>query len=282
MIPNAVAASILQSGLIPTGTRVQVFNQIYWVFLGLGTLVGIVVIGYMLKNAYEYRYRGGVDDDSDRPKLGEMPTGGGKGKKLFLSFSLSAIIVISLIAWTYGTLLYVEAAPDQGADTVDVEVVGYQFGWEFHYKNDNGETMVTTDGILRVPEDTRINLRVTSRDVWHNFGIPGQKVKADAIPGEYTDTWFRSNQPGKYQANCYELCGQGHSYMTADVVVMEQGEYNSWYEQAKSNSTDGGNNSTATATGTENSTATDTTTATDSNTTAGGNSTATPTGTAGG
>lgn len=267
MIPNAVAASILQSGLIPKGTRVQVFNQIYWVFLGLGTLVGLVVIGYMLKNAYTYRYRGGVDDDEDRPKLGEIPTGGGKGKKLFLSFTLSAIIVISLIAWTYGTLLYVEAAPDQNADSVDVEVVGYQFGWEFHYKNEAGKTTVTTDGVLRVPEDTRINLRVTSRDVWHNFGVPGLKVKADAIPGEYTDTWFRGSEPGRYQANCYELCGQGHSYMTADVVVMEQSKFNAWYQQAQSNSTaSGGNNSTATG---SNSTAT------------GNNSTATPTGTAG-
>lgn len=257
MIPNAIAASILQSGLIPTGTRMQVFSQIYWVFLGLGTLVGIVVVAYMLKNAYTYRYRGGVDDDDDRPKLGEMPTGGGKGKKLFLSFSLSAVIVISLIAWTYGTLLYVEAAPDQGADTVDVEVVGYQFGWEFHYQED-GETVATTDGTLRVPEDTRINLRVTSRDVWHNFGVPALKVKSDAIPGEYTDSWFKANEPGTYQANCYELCGQGHSYMIADIVVMEQGEFDSWYQDAKANKTEsGGNESTSQGTATTTATATE-------------------------
>lgn len=251
----------------------QVFNQIYWVFLGLGTLVGLVVIGYMLKNAYTYRYRGGDDDDEDRPKLGEIPSGGGKGKKLFLSFSLSAIIVISLIAWTYGTLLYVEATPDQSADSIDVEVVGYQFGWEFHYKNDQGQTVATTDGTLRVPEDTRVNLRVTSRDVWHNFGVPALKVKADAIPGEYTDSWFVASETGTYQANCYELCGQGHSYMTADVVVMKQGQFDSWYQQAQSNSTaSGGTNSTATQGGT-NSTTTPTA--------GGNNSTATPTGTAG-
>lgn len=264
MIPNAIAASILQSGLIPTGTRMQVFNQIYWVFLGLGTLVGVIVVGYMLKNAYTYRYRGGADDDDDRPKLGEMPTGGGKGKKLFLSFGLSAVIVISLIAWTYGTLLYVEAAPDQGADTVNVEIVGYQFGWEFYYLDDDGErTGVMTDGTLRVPNDKRVNIRVTSRDVWHNFGVPELKVKSDAIPGEYTDTWFKAESTGTYQANCYELCGQGHSYMVADVVVMEQGEFNSWYQSAQANAT-----------------ATDNGTATGGNGTAAGTATGTPAGTA--
>ncbi|PSP83957.1 cytochrome c oxidase subunit II, partial [Halobacteriales archaeon QH_8_68_33] len=82
----------------------EVFQRIFLVFLGLGTLVGTVVISYTLYNAYKYRYREDADPapDADRPELGEVPEGGGKGKKLFLSFGLSAIIVLSLVAWTYG------------------------------------------------------------------------------------------------------------------------------------------------------------------------------------
>nr|WP_209492093.1 cytochrome c oxidase subunit II [Halolamina salifodinae] len=231
MIPDAIAASVLQSGLIPRGTRVQVFSEIYWVFLGLGTLVGAVVIGYMLKNAYKYSDRGGADE-KERPKLGEMPTGGGKGKKLFLSLSLSAIIVISLIAWTYGTLLFVEGQTgDQG---VDVEVEGYQFGWNFHYLNDDGEySGVNTTGTLRVPVDTQVNLQITSDDVFHNFGIPALSVKGDAIPGETTETWFKATEAKNYTAHCYELCGQGHSYMEAGVIVMEEEAYNDWYAEQR-------------------------------------------------
>jgi cytochrome c oxidase subunit 2 len=228
MIPDATAASVLQSGLVPEGTRVQVFSEIYWVFLALGTLVGAVVLAYMLYNAYKYTYDGG-SDEKDRPKLGEVPTGGGKGKKLFLSLSLSAIIVISLIAWTYGTLLFVEGQTgDQG---VDVEVEGYQFGWNFHYLNDDGSYAgVNTTNTLRVPVDKQVNLRVTSADVFHNFGIPELRVKSDAIPGQTTDTWFEASETGNYTAHCYELCGQGHSYMDAQVIVMEQDEYRDWYE----------------------------------------------------
>ena len=230
MILDAIAASILQGGIVPTGTRVQVFTEIYWVFLGLGTLVGAVVIGYMLYNGYKYRYQGGEDTDGDRPKLGEIPTGGGKGKKLFTSLTLSAIIVIALIAWTYGTLLYVEAAPEQPESDVNVHVEGYQFGWDFTYLDANGEsTGVETNGVLRVPADTRINLEVTSRDVFHNFGIPALKVKSDAIPGETTETWFEASQTGEYEAHCYELCGQGHSYMDATIVVMEEEKFEDWY-----------------------------------------------------
>lgn len=230
MILDAIAASILQGGIVPRGTRVQVFQEIYWAFLGLGALVGAVVIGYMLYNGYKYRYQGGEDKDGDRPKLGEIPTGGGKGKKLFTSLTLSAIIVISLIAWTYGTLLYVEAAPEQPDAGVDVHVEGYQFGWDFTYLNDAGNsTGVETTGTMRVPAGTRINIEVTSRDVFHNFGIPGLKVKSDAIPGETTETWFEATQTGNYTAHCYELCGQGHSYMDATIVVMEQDEFEDWY-----------------------------------------------------
>jgi len=243
MIPDATAASVLQSGLIPEGTRVQVFSEIYWVFLALGTLVGAVVIGYMLYNAYKYSYEGG-SDEKDRPKLGEVPTGGGKGKKLFLSLSLSAIIVISLIAWTYGTLLFVEG--QSGEQGVEVEVEGYQFGWNFHYLNDDGSYAgVNTTNTLRVPVDRQVNLRVTSADVFHNFGIPELRVKSDAIPGETTETWFEASDTGTYTAHCYELCGQGHSYMDAEVIVMPQDEYEDWYASQTASANESASNESA-------------------------------------
>jgi len=215
--------------VIPEGSRVEVFQRIYWVFLVLGTLVGVVVIGYMLYNAYKFRDVGEEDTVEDRPELGELPTGGGKGRKLFLSFTLSAIIVVSLVVWTYGTLLYVENAAAgesgvEGEDPVDVRVEGYQFGWRYHYENGN-----QTD-TLYIPEDRTVRIHVTSADVWHNFGVPEFRVKSDAIPGQWTTTWFIAEQQGEYTAKCYELCGSAHSYMEGPVEVMSQSEFEEWYE----------------------------------------------------
>jgi len=220
------AAAVAQSGLIPRGTRVHVFQQIYLVFLALGTLVGIVVIGYMLWNAYKYRADGAPDDDGeDRPELGELPSGGGKGRKLFLSFSLSAVIVISLIVWTYGTLLFVEEpASATEAEELEVDVTGYQFYWQFEYPNGHSSA-----NELRVPQGVRVQLNVTSADVFHNFGAPGLRVKTDAIPGQTSETWFIGDETGRYVANCYELCGVGHSQMQATIIVMEPSEYREWY-----------------------------------------------------
>jgi cytochrome c oxidase subunit 2 len=226
IVRQAILAAAAQVDVIPRGTRMFVFQRIFTVFLLLGTLVGVVVVSYMLYNAYKYREGADHDDGAiDRPRLGELPEGGGGGKKLFTSFVLSTIIVISLITWTYGTLLFVESGPPQG-EAMEVDVTGFQFGWEFEYPNGYSE-----QGVMRVPVDQAVRLNLTSDDVFHNFGAPGLKVKSDAIPGQTTETWFIANETGNYTAQCYELCGQGHSYMTATIVVMEQEEYEQWYAE---------------------------------------------------
>jgi cytochrome c oxidase subunit 2 len=223
-IPLSVGQLVpAQSGIVPKGTRVEVFQQIFSVFLVLGTIVGIVVIGYMVYNGYKYR-DDEERDEKDTPNLGELPSGSGGGRKLFLSFGLSTIIVVSLIVWTYGTLLYVEEKPTvDGGDSVEIEVVGYQFGWDFVYPNGH------VSDTLRVPQGQTVHLTVTSDDVFHTFGVPELRVKTDAIPGQQTESWFIAEETGTYEARCFELCGAAHSYMTADVKVMPQDEYESWY-----------------------------------------------------
>lgn len=224
------------------------FEQIYWAFTILGTLVGIVVMGYMLYTAIKYRDDGEEAEDSDRPELGELPTGGGKGRKLFVSFAMSALIVISLIVWTYATLLYVENAVaqdqiGQNDDVLDVTVVGYRFGWTFAYEGGNetlrvdGQTWenVTIVGddeadVLRLPVDEKVRLTVVSRDVFHTFGVPALRAKTDAIPGQVTRTWIEASEPGQtYLAKCYEICGSGHSYMTSPVKTMTNESFQDWY-----------------------------------------------------
>lgn len=206
-------------------TPADVFDEIFLVFLVLGTVVGVVVIGYALYNAVKYREGSETKRPKDtvRPSLGALPEDGGGGKKLFLSFGISAFIVIGLILWTYSALLYVEAEPETDAE-MEVDVVGEQFAWQFVYPN--GES---TYNELRVPQNTSIRLNVTSNDVMHNLGIPELNAKTDAIPGQTTSAWFVAEETGTYDAHCYELCGAGHSGMNADVIVMEQSEFDSWY-----------------------------------------------------
>lgn len=241
-------------------TQVDVFSNLYLVFIGLGTLVGIIVMSYTVYNAYKYRTtdkdvqgrydvdENELDGESDeysvaRPQSGEIPTGQGKGggKKLFMSFGMSAVLVLGLIIYSYSLLLYVEDTSANEEDALEVEVEGYQFGWDFEYES--GLTSSDYDaselsdvvgeevgsGALVVPEGEVTQLRITSRDTFHNFGIPEFRAKGDAIPNDYTNTWFQPEKTGLFRANCYELCGQGHSDMHGDVVVLPEDEFEEWY-----------------------------------------------------
>ena len=203
-------------------TRVDVFGEIFLVFLALGTLVGVVVVAYIMYNAYKYRdVEADETDDVDRPTLGELPVGGQGGKKLFLSFGLSAIIVVSLIIWTYGMLLYVEDGPDQleGDDHVEIDVEAFAFGFQYDYGDDD----ISMSNDLIIPADEPVEVHVTSTDVWHTFGISQERVKADAIPGEEDTTWFVAEETGVFEnaVECFELCGDGHSAMQHDLTVID-------------------------------------------------------------
>jgi cytochrome c oxidase subunit 2 len=215
-------------GVVPRGTRTEIFSQIFDVFLLLGTVVGVVVVSYTLYHAVKYRDGDGETEragEFDPPELGELPSSSGGGRKLFVSLFLSTVIIASLILWTYGTLQFVEAnSPAEDENALDVEVVGYRFGWTFVYPNGH------TSNELRVPSGRAVELHVTSKDVFHTFGVPGLRVKTDAIPGQHTDTWFKPDGTGTYEARCYELCGVGHSQMTANVTVMEPVEFREWYD----------------------------------------------------
>lgn len=221
---------------VPEDWRAQagVFEDLFFTFLVIGTVVGFVVVAYTLYHAYKGRDTGATPADFDPPTVGELPVGqtGPKSRKLFLSFGISAVIVISLVTYSYMLLLYVEQGPstdvqvdgDQDVEEMEIQIIAFHPGWEFVYPN--GESTINE---LRVPQNTLVRLSVTSEDVWHNFGVPELRVKADAIPGQESNTWFYAEEPDEYRANCYELCGPGHSYMNADVIVMEESAFDDWY-----------------------------------------------------
>lgn len=226
--------------------QAEVFSEIFLVFLVIGTLVGLVVVSYTLYNGYKYRDTDAraAEADADgfeKPRVGELPSQSkdDKSKKLFVSFAISAVIVISLVVYAYTLFIYVEAGPssavaDDAEDTMEIEVTAIQFGWQFEYVDDDvpEEDHATSFNTLYVPqdEDVVIRLDVTASDVWHTFGVTELRIKADAIPGQTDTTWFIPEETGTYTIECFELCGDGHSGMIGEIVVMEQAEFDDWYQ----------------------------------------------------
>lgn len=142
----------------------------------------------------------------------------------------------------------VDQPPDE-ADANVVRVMAQQFHWNFMYPGpdkrfgkqnielvspDNlfgrdwndpaGKDDFETVNDLRVPLGEPTIFQVSSLDVVHSFKIIALRVCQDAIPGISVPTWCVPLEEGRYQINCAQLCGAGHSVMTQGFLTVQSPE----------------------------------------------------------
>jgi len=206
--------------------------QDYWYMLfhyyliaaiALGGTVAGLLIYFLLK----YRTRSESEYSDDYPGPGRLPSKFTKIGATKYSLVVTGIIVMGLTIATFPYTEYVEYTPEKADMTI--WVTGFTFGWRFQYPADYGG--FTTIGEVVVPTDTVVEFKVTSQDVFHAFGIPDFKVKIDAIPGIVNTLWIKTpSKPGEYDIFCYELCGVGHSLMTAKLKVVTPEEFQKFVE----------------------------------------------------
>jgi cytochrome c oxidase subunit II len=187
---------------------IDVLHYIVW---GTTMLGAFGTLAFMV--AFLVRYRKGRVGETTRRV--EVP--------LVLEVGFVLIPLLIFLAWfQIGFKQYVRfTSPPK--DAMDVYVMGKKWMWKFAYpQGPNGLN------VLRVPAHRPVRLLITSRDVLHSLFIPAFRVKMDAVPGRYSQTWFTANTPGTYPIYCAEFCGTAHSMMLAEVVVMEPEAYDAW------------------------------------------------------
>jgi cytochrome c oxidase subunit 2 len=203
--------SALVSSLPPTtATWDFLFN--WYLFFGAGA--AIVVISMMVFFMIRYRARG--NEPAPHHKV--------EGWKVVLVTVLISLSILTAAEYqTFASFSNIEV-PSSG-DPVYVHVLGYQWGWNFTYPN--GAFAIDN---LTVPAGETVILNITSRDVFHSFGISMLAVKEDAIPGKVNQLWFEVPQPGSYPyaIRCFELCGIGHAFMYGNLTVVSQSAWNAW------------------------------------------------------
>lgn len=149
----------------------------------------------------------------------------------------------------------VDKFPPADKSTV-VQVVAQQYAWNFRYpgpdgifgrqdmrfvsstnvfgvdpSDPNGRDDIQTLNDLRVPVNKPVILYVSSKDVIHSLKIISMRVCQDAIPGLRIPVWFTPTEIGRYQINCAQLCGPGHSAMTGGyLTVVSQADYDKWLQ----------------------------------------------------
>ncbi|MFC1529770.1 cytochrome c oxidase subunit II [Gemmatimonadota bacterium] len=111
---------------------------------------------------------------------------------------------------------------DVPEDAMIVQVTGRMWDWSFRYENGK------TSERLYVPIHQPVKVVLNSVDVNHSFFIPAYRVKEDVVPGRETYLWFKPQSLGETNIFCAEYCGQQHSYMMSEVVVMGDDEFQAW------------------------------------------------------
>ena len=119
------------------------------------------------------------------------------------------------------------AFPAHHKSAFQVQVIGQQ--WQFTYRYPSLGGLESNQ--LYLPEDTDVELHVTSLDVVHSFWAVELGVKADANPGVDNVAYVQTRGPTTFHVRCAELCGLWHGYMFNNGRVVDSAQFHSWASQ---------------------------------------------------
>jgi cytochrome c oxidase subunit 2 len=206
----------MYSGSLTVPPTTATFDFLFNWYLVSAIIAGGFVIGLLLFFAIKYRAREGGPPASKGPE------------NLWIVVAVVVIMAGALGAAGYQSFASVSNIEiPSSPNSVTIKVTGFQWGWNFTYPN--GQFAVDN---LTVPVGRVVILNITSRDVYHEFGISMLAVKEDAIPGKVNQLWFEMPDPGVYvdAIHCFQLCGVGHAFMIANLTAVSQASWDSWME----------------------------------------------------
>jgi cytochrome c oxidase subunit 2 len=272
-VPRATYLRLLGVVVVLTLIMAIPFTQIHWdgvqastqaddidtllnVMIVLSSFVFAVVIvalGYCI-----LKFRAKPGDESD----GEPIHG---NTRLEIAWTVIPTIIV-LFGAVYSAVVLANIEK-KDPNRMVLDVTAQQYKWTFSYPLPNGK--VVNSDQLYAPVDRQLELHLTSLDVLHSFWVPQWRIKRDLVPagpsGNDIDNTVvvTPDRVGDYDVLCTELCGFGHSTMSAFVHVLPAAQFQSWLsKQEKIQANGGGPPAPVTTTGTSTTPSTTTTTTT--------------------
>ena len=215
----------------------------FWVTGGVFMAVGL----FMVYCVWRYRYQKGRKSEY-------------KPEDKKLEFHLTWITAVGVVALLAPGLVVWNKFVTVPENAVKVEVMAYQWGWNYRLAGEDGilgktsiqnisddnpygldlndpngkDDLLVEDADLHLQIDKPVKVLLRSIDVLHNFYVPEFRAKMDMVPGMITFYWFTPTKTGEYEILCAELCGTGHYAMLGTVMVEEEGDYSNWLAQQAS------------------------------------------------
>ena len=196
------------SDFLPEATNHAVDIDFLFKFMLVASVaVFLIVEGYMVYFIARYRHRAGEPAN----KLGADIHGNTRLEIIWSA--IPAIFLVVLTALSFKVYLQI-IAPQSGEYAI--KAIARQFSWECDSEQYTG---IKELGTCHMPVNTKVRIDLDALDVIHSFWVPEFRVKQDAVPGYPTRMHFTTTRAGVYHLICSELCGAGHSQMTAVLSV---------------------------------------------------------------
>jgi len=138
------------------------------------------------------------------------------------------ITVLAIITWVSTHTLDPYRPLKSDVAPVNVQVVSLEWKWLFIYPDYN----VATVNFMPIPENTPINLSLTSDAPMNSFWVPAIAGQIYTMSGMTTKLHFMADKVGTFNGSSANISGTGFSDMTFKVYSKTAFDFEAWALQA--------------------------------------------------
>ena len=227
----AVLAYVVQGRDIPVlnthGTIANQQRDLILLTFGLGMLVVIPVITMLFVIAWKYR-AGNTKAKYDPKFNGHLGL-----EALWWGIPCLIIIALSIITAISTHALDPYKQLESNAEPINVQVVALEWKWLFIYP-DKG---VATLNYLNIPENTPINLTLTSDAPMNSFWVPALAGQVYTMSGMSTKLHFMADKIGSFNGSSANISGEGFADMNFKVNSMTNANFSKWVSKSANSKT---------------------------------------------
>lgn len=209
------------------GTIANQQRDLILVVFGLGMLVVIPVLTMLFVIAWKYR-AGNTKATYDPEFNSHLGL-----EVLWWGIPCLIIIVLAVITVISTYALDPYKKLESNVEPVNVQVVALEWKWLFIYPDKD----IATLNYLNIPENTPINLTITSDAPMNSFWVPALAGQVYAMSGMSTKLHLMADTVGSYRGSSANISGDGFADMTFKVNSMSRVDFSKWATESVNSKT---------------------------------------------
>jgi cytochrome c oxidase subunit II len=210
----------------PESSAAQMIFDLSLLVYAVCGVIFVVVSALLIYALVKYRRRQGDEFREPAQIFGS--------KQIELAWTIIPIIIVLVLFLSSVRVIAATQDAKLPPGTVEVNVVGHQYWWEYRYPG----LGVVTANELHIPTSDPANptptlLHLYSADANHSYWVPRLNGKTDLIPNHPNQMWVDPEKPGLYLGQCAQYCGLQHAKMLLRVYVHSPDDFRRWIEEQR-------------------------------------------------